>query len=438
MTNLFFALAVVVSTGVETWPSFLGPPSASVQPAALPLNWNPKQGLQWTVAIPGHGQSSPVVWDDKVFVTSVEGPLKDTYHVTCFNTESGIKAWTYSFPNSVPVSNSYYVSRAAPTPVVDAERIVAFFESGDCLALSHDGSLLWQRKLAEDEGPFVAEFGLGASPCQSTDSVFLLLEHDGPSCLMSLNKSNGETRWKVNRKSTRSWSSPAMVQVAGRPQIVVSSGGEVQGYELQAGQELWSLDDIGGNTGCTPIDCGQGRFLVGASPGRNGEDAGSAAKSNCLVQVRPDGDGFVASKLWIAKGAFPSWASPIMHKGLAYWINRSGVVYCFDATNGEAVYTERTKQSCWATPFAIDDRVYLFGKDGLTTILKAGPTFEIIAENETWLAADLPTEAALPEETSEERRAGAAMFSRPTLYGYAVTSTAFFVRVGNALICLRR
>jgi outer membrane protein assembly factor BamB len=436
--NTFVLFLAVLTSTADVWPSFLGPANDSTRPSELPLKWSPDSGVRWLAEIPGHGQSSPVVWGDRVFVTSVQGPHKDKYFITCFQADTGKPLWSHSFKNSSPVANSYYVSRAAPTPIVDAQRVVAFFESGDCIALSHGGDVLWRRDLGKDEGPIAAEFGLGASPCQTEDAVFVLLEHDGPSGLLALDKRTGETRWKAERESTRSWSSPAILDVDGMSQVVVSSGGGVDGYDPASGDKLWTLEDIGGNTGCTPIDCGDGRFLIGASPGRNGENAGSAARSNCMVRVTRDGDRFVAEKQWIAEGAFPSWASPILHKGLAYWINRSGVVFCFDAKTGEKVFAERTRQSCWATPFAIGDRIYLFGKDGLVTVLKAGREFDVIAENVTWNPEDLPEESPMPEETSEQRRRASAMFSKPTLYGYAVTSNAFFVRVGNALICCRK
>jgi len=127
-----------------------------------------------------------------------------------------------------------------------------------------------------------------------------------------------------------------------------------------------------------------------------------------------------------------------MHQGLAYWINRAGVVFCFDAQTGEKVFAERTQQSCWATPFAVGDRIYLFGKDGLTTVLKAGREFQVLAENVTWDPARLPAESPMPQEASQERRQASAMFSRPTLYGYAVTPDAIYVRVGNAILCCRQ
>ena len=329
------------------------------------------------------------------------------------------------------------MSAAAPTPLVDDKQIVALFESGDCVAYSHKGEMLWQRKLGQDEGPLVAEFGLGASPCQNETHMFVLLEHDGPSCLLSLDKQTGATVWKAERSPRRSWSSPTTMNIAGIPQVIVSSAGSVDGYDSETGKLLWSFQDIGGNTGTTPIESGDGRFLIGASPGRNGENAGSAADSNCLLEVTRSDSEWSVDRQWIAEGAMPSWASPIIHESLAYWINRAGVVYCFDAKTGEKLYTERLKQSSWATPIAIDERIYFFGQEGLVTVLAAGREFKVLAENESWTAETLPAEPMLAEETSEERRRAASMFSKPTLYGAAVANGTIIMRVGNCLIAVR-
>ena len=432
----YFLLALPLPAG-ENWPAFLGAGAGPRDASKLPLHWSPGDGVAWLTEIKGHGQSSPVCWDDKAFVTSVDGPNKETYYVTCLEISTGKVLWTEEFSNSVPVKNSYYVSRAAPTPTVDSKGSVILFESGDCVALSHEGELLWNRDFSKDYGPFEAEFGLGASLCSSGDVVVVLLEHDGPGCMLGIEKASGKTAWKVDRAAGRSWSSPAVIEVDGIEQIVVSSNGSVSGYLPEDGKLLWTLDEIGGNTGCTPIDCGSGRFLVGASPGRNGENAGAAAESNCLIQVTATDDGFQAEKVWVAEGAFPSWASPILHQNEAYWINRSGVVYCFDAKSGEEQYKNRTSQACWATPYAVGDRVYLFGKDGLVTVLAAGPEYKVLAENQTWTDETLPKETPLGEEETEERRRAAAMFSQPILYGYAVTEDSFLIRVGNAVMCVR-
>ncbi len=433
-----FALFVASVTGVvDTWPAFLGAGNHHESQQSLPVNWSPSENIVWQAKLPGGGQSSPVIWGEKVFVTSVEGPDKDTYHTICIDLADGKELWRKDVKNSFPVKNSHYVSRSAPTPVVDADRVVVLFESGDCVAYSHDGDELWRRDLGKDDGPLTAEFGLAASPCQTASRVFVLFEHDGPSCLLALDKETGQTSWKAERAPRRSWSSPVVMEIDGSTQIVVSSAGSVDGYDAESGELLWSFTDVGGNTGTTPIDSGNGRFLIGASAGRNGEDAGSAADSNCLLQVSRENGEWSVKREWIAEKASPSWASPIIHDGLAYWINRAGVVYCFDAQTGESVYANRIKQSCWATPIAVADRIYFFGQQGLVTVLAAGREFKIIAENESWNNDTLPAEVPLGEETSEERKAAAAMFSKPTLYGAAVAEGTIVLRVGNCLIAVR-
>ncbi|MCM2372150.1 outer membrane protein assembly factor BamB family protein [Aporhodopirellula aestuarii] len=436
---VWFALLVlgVLPVGVESWPAFLGAGSQVKPEASLPLEWSPTENVAWQATLPGHGQSSPVIWGGRVFVTSVEGPNKDDYHTMCIDLATGRELWRKTIANSAPVPNSYYVSRAAPTPVVDGERLVVLFESGDCVAYTHDGEEMWRRNLIDDVGPLVAEFGLGASLCQNETHAFALLEHDGPSYLLALDKSTGKTDWKAERSERRSWSSPAMMRIAGVPQVVVSSAGTVDGYDPKNGELLWSFDEVGGNTGTTPIDSGNGRFLIGASPGRNGENAGSAADSNCLLEVMRDGDGWKVSREWVAQGAQPSWASPIVHQGLAYWINRAGVVYCFDEQTGEKVFTERIEQSSWATPIGVGDRVYFFGQQGVVTVLAAGREFKVLAENESWSEETLPRELELAGETTEERRRGAAMFGKPTLYGAAIANDTIVMRVGNCLIAVR-
>jgi len=419
------------------WPAFLGAGADIASAEKLPTSWSLPENLLWQVNLTGHGQSSPVVWGSLVFLTTVEGSQKDTYHVVALDTASGQEQWRVALKNSQPVKNSLYVSRAAPTPVVDGERLVVFFESGDCLALDLAGKVLWQRTLGSDYGPIEAEFGLAASPCQNDSHVFVLLEHDGPSWLLALNKETGQTDWKTQRASRISWSSPALIQVGEGQHLVISSAGSVDGYDPTSGSLLWTFDDIGGNTGTTPTDLGEGRFLIGASSGRDGQNVAEARRSNALMQVRPSADGFDVQRLWIADGVSPTWASPILHRGHAYWVNRVGAVFCVDAQSGEVLYSERTKQSCWATPLGVGQRVYLFGKDGLCTVLAAGPDFQILAENQVWNDEMLvPEESMIEQEESPERRQAAANLDRPTLYGYAIADDKFIVRIGHQVFCI--
>ena len=422
------------------WPAFLGSGATKqLDASTLPLEWNATQNIAWKTTLVGHGQSSPIVWDNSVFVTAVDGPNKDNFHVVALDCKTGEQKWSYAIKNSYPVKNSYYVSRSAPTPVVDANQIVAFFESGNTVALSHDGQELWSRNLGQDYGPFVAEFGLGASPCQNDSHIFLLLEHDGPSCLIALNKKTGNTDWKSDRTSKRSWSSPAILKIDGSEQIVVSSGGSVDGYSAVDGKLLWTLSGVGGNTGVTPIDNGDGSFLIGASGGRGGENAELAKKSNGLVKVTKAGDSWDAKLVWTNDRLSTSWASPISHNGYGYWLNTTGALFCVNLSNGETVFSQRIKQACWATPIAAGDRIYFFGKEGVVSVIASGPEFKVLAENELFDPENLPSETTqLEEETTEERRRASAMFAKPTVYGVAVSGNQFIARIGNQVFCVRQ
>src|SRR5690606_5837292 len=131
-----------------------------------------------------------------VYVTSVEGPNKETYHLTRMSLDDGAAAWTHSLESTSPVPSTYLVSRAAPTPVVDAERVYALYESGDVVAVAHDGTEQWKRSLTVDYGKFDSEFGLAASPVQDERAIYLLIDHEGPSYVIALNKADGSTLWK--------------------------------------------------------------------------------------------------------------------------------------------------------------------------------------------------------------------------------------------------
>jgi outer membrane protein assembly factor BamB len=435
--KLLLAVMLFATTG-DIWPGFLGSGAKISGESKLPLTWSPTENIAWNVPIPGHGQSSPVIWDQRVFVTSVDEPLKDSCLVFCYDLSSGKELWKYSLPTSDPVENSVYVSRAAPTPVVDAERVIVFFESGDLVALDHAGKEIWKRSLSKEFGKFQNKFGLSGSPVQTDKDVIILIDDEGPSYLVALDKATGNVTWKKDRTSRTSWSSPGIISVDGVQQVVASSAGSVDGYDAASGELLWSMTDVGGNTGTTPIDLGNGHFLVAASAGQDGKNSEMAKKSNFMMRVQRDGQEWTASKVWLTEEATPSWASPIAHKGCAYWVNRVGVVYCLDSETGKLHYKERTKQSCWATPFAMGDRVYFFGKEGITSVLAAGPEFKVLSENVLWDPDSIkPDENAGAKEPTEERRRAAAMFSGPTVYGVAIANESLVIRLGDRLFCVR-
>lgn len=375
-------LAGEESANPERWPGFLGIGATAIDPATLPLEWSPTSNVSWQTELVGTGQSSPLIWGDKVFVTSIDGNMKEDCHVTALALADGSKLWDYKTESAQPVRSNYFQSRSAPTPAVDGERVYAFFETGKLVALNHDGSEAWVRNLVEEFGEFEVRIGLASSVAQTADSVFVLVDHEGPSYLLAVDKATGETEWQAERFSRQSYASPIVLTIAGQPQVVVSSAGSVDGYDPATGEQLWTMEGVGGNRSTTPLLFGDSRFLVSASPGMHDEQLDEAKESNFAMQVVKTDSGYETKVLWKVAKAMPSFGSPMVHQGLAYWVNNVGVLYCFDAETGDSVYTKRSGQLCWATPLGLGDHVYLFGKDGLTTVIAAGREFNVVAKNE--------------------------------------------------------
>ncbi len=431
-------LGACVAAEPQAWPGFLGQGASAIDPATIPVTWAPDRNIAWKARLPGYGQSSPVIWGDKVFVTSVEGPMKDTWHVSCLSLADGKLLWRHSLENSVKVENGLYTSRAAPTPVVDAQHLYAYFESGDLVALTHTGEPVWQRSLSESYGKFENPFGLGSSPTQTNSSLFVLADHRGPSYLVAISKQTGQTVWKRDRDSRLSWSSPAVLTIGGIPQIVCSSAGSVDGYRAADGQLLWSYGEVGGNTAATPLAFGDGCFLIGASPGREDRNLQAARRSNLAMRVTRQQQQWVPVVVWRNGEGMASFGSPIVHQECGYWISRVGVLYCLDAATGEPHYIERVKQPCWATPLGLGDRVYLFGKDGLTTVLAAGPEFRLLSENLLWNPETVDQEfpGRLQPDPDELRRF-TGDYSGPVQYGVAAVTGSLLIRTGQVLYCVR-
>jgi outer membrane protein assembly factor BamB len=446
----------------DTWPSFLGAGRTPLDEKTLPLKWSPTQNIAWKTKLPGQGQSSPVIWGDRVFVTCIEGPFKDTCHVVALSLKDGKPLWDYSLASSQKVRSNYFQSRAAPTPAVDAERVYAFFETGDIIALTHDGKPVWQRSLVKEYGNFESDIGLAASLAQNANAVFVLIDHEGPSYLLAIDKRTGKNLWKTPRDSRRSYSSPMVLRIGDKDQIVVSSDGTVDGYDPATGKLLWSFDDVGANTVGTPFPVAPGRFLISATPGMQNQREKEAKRSNFLMTVEPSHNGtFTLSVKWRAS-VMATFANPIVHKGIAYWVTRAGVVAAYDVESGEELFKERIGQTCWAAPLGVGDRVYFFGKDGQTTVLKAGRQFEVLAVNHLWdpaiegrdrLGEDSRSPAPKRDNGHSEHREGPQRggpgtkrpetgpgglnFADPIQYGIAAVNGSLVIRTGAVVYCIR-
>lgn len=417
--------------GGENWTSFQNAGEVSFGSGSSAGNPSDKPAAQWEVEIPGYGQSSPVVWNGRVYVTSVSGESKDRYHVSAYTVADGTKLWQHDLTNASPQESSGYVSKAAPTPAADDSGLICFFEGGNLVALTHDGSVRWERNLVEEYGEIDARHGIAASVEQSSRAAFVWVERQSDPYVLAIDKQTGETLWKVPGLGTTSWASPRLVPVKGGRHLVLSGVGKLAGLDPTSGERRWLYEAIAGNSTPTPVPLGEGRFLVGATVGRGGSDAGGASDSNCLLTVRPQPDGsWMASRSWKAERATSSFGSPIRHGEYAYFVNRSGVLYCVDAESGEEQYAQRVGSSVWATPIGDAERLWLFGKDGVVKSVLAGEEFRVMSETSLF-----PAEAVA---STEAGRQGPPTASGPILYAGILVGDLMVLRSGDRLYCFRR
>lgn len=379
----------------DTWPAFRGTGDSVSQAEHLPTKWSEESGVAWKVDLTGYGQSGPVVWRDRVFVTSAEGPNKEKVVVACYALDGGRKLWQHELVSSQTCPVSDYVSRAAPTPAVDEHRVYVFFETGNLAAFTHDGTLVWQRSLVDDYGKFLGNHGVGSSLAVTADAVVVLIDHDGPSYLLCVDKATGETKWKQDRPQKVSWSSPI---VAGE-QIIVSSSGDCAAFDARTGKQLWTVDGIDGNT--VPSPTVSDKFIFVGS---------SESASNLAIRRSEPGEVAKPQVAWRSDEASATFSSALIYRGHVYLVNKAGVAFCLDENSGETVWRHRLGGSCWTSPVGACGRVYFFEKSGATTVVEADPALKVLAEN------SLPT--------------------ADRVYGVAVVEGKIVVRMGSELVCI--
>lgn len=452
---LLSGLISTAASAAESWPSFQNGGNTSYSSAD---GKKLEDAIAWKSDIPGYGQSSPVVWSGHVYVTSVEGANKETNHVTAFDLQSGKKLWQYDLPNATPQEVSNYVSKAAPTPAADADGIICFFEGGNVVALTHDGKVRWERNLVAEYGPITSRHGLSASVEQDADSAYIWVERGEAPYVLSVAKKTGETKWKVDGINTTSWASPRLVPVSDGQHLVLSGVGKLVGLDPKSGETLWTFENISGNSTPTPMPLGDGRFLIGATVGREAGSAGNSAESNGVIAITKDDAGkWKADYVWKAKRATSSFGSPIAHNGMAYFVNRSGVLYALDLSTGEEKFVERLDGSIWATPIAVGEDVWFFGKDGHVNTLSGNGDKHTVA---TWnqLPADAPSAQANAEgsQRGEGRQraeggqrgeggdsgqrgpgAGPSPSSGSVLYGASLCDGKLVLRRGDGLFAVK-
>lgn len=440
MRNLAIALlgcvavtSAVAARGPSEWPQFRGPGGAGVaDESMLPQQWSTTDNVAWVTDVPGRGWSSPIVWRDRVFVTSALSPdgvfkapstgifgndyaaelqkqglsedeivkrvvnrdierTSDTgtirYVVMAFDVKTGKVLWQQEAHKGAPAGGRHRKNTyASETPVTDGERLYASFGGNvGVFAYSMDGRLLWKR--AWDPQPIYLDFGTASSPVVHDGRVYLLHDNDGASFLAALDAKTGKELWNVTRTDraggmTSGWATPFVWQHRQRTEIVTVGRGFVISYGTD-GRELWRLK---GMTQATPSPVSaDGLLYVGS---------GSQGDANRpLLAIRPGASGDISLAKDQTENAFVAWLqprfsgytpSPLVYRGRVYAVNDNGILQVADAKTGKEVFKARIGgggHTFSSSPLASQGYLYFVSEDGDAFVLRAGDRYDEVAKN---------------------------------------------------------
>jgi outer membrane protein assembly factor BamB len=381
-TALALTLGTVASFA-ENWPQFRGPTGQGLSVEKnLPLKWSASENVAWKTAIPGESWSSPIVWGDRVFVTTATDN-GESCRVLALDRKSGTILWNKEVFKQVPRHKQERNTFATPTSATDGERVYACFGDGSFAALNFAGDVEWTNR----KYPFYGEHGLGSSPILYHG--LLIMARDGSSdgedktlgwqkpwdqsFVMALDAKTGAERWKTKRGLSRiSHGAPAIWEHDGKAEVVSEAGDVVQGFDALTGARLWSDEVIGeGKVPSTVIGDG----LVFTAGGWGGRESIKAFK------LGGSGDPKESSLVWEQKKGMPKVPSMIYLKPHLFAITDGGIATCLKAGTGEIVWQERVGGNFAASPVAAAGRIYFVGDSGETTVVEAGPAFKILAKN---------------------------------------------------------
>ena len=366
--------------GGDNWPDFRGPAcNGRSDSVGLPIEWSETQNIKWKTPIHDLGWSSPVVWGDQIWLTTADKEGHQMYAV-CVSFETGriiydVKVFEEKEPQRINTRNSY----ATPSPVVEPGRVYAHFGTfGTACLDTKTGKILWQRRDLNCEhmqGPV-------SSPVLFGDLVILHLEGTDVQFIAALKKATGETVWRIERPkewystvepiARKAYSTPIVIEVGGRPQLISSGSQGCHAYDPCTGGEFWQIWYGDDSTISRPI---ANKELVFVNTG---------SVHPRLWAVRPDGRGDVSNSgvVWKIEKNIPGESSPVIVDDLIYIVDDKGTATCIEAKTGKIIWQEQLEGEYGASPVYADGRVYFFNKEGKTTVIKQGRTFKIVATNQ--------------------------------------------------------
>lgn len=386
-----FAITIVLfftlfdSAFGENWPHWRGPrrdgTSLEMQ---LPVQWSSTQNIRWRLPLPGPAASTPVIWEDRIFLTSTE---KDNLVLLCIGTNGKI-VWRRTVGTRNSTVRGDEGNFAAPSPSTDGRHVWAFFGSGDLVCYDFTGKEIWRSNLQERYGKFNLYFVMASTPVVDGERLYLQLIHTDASLVLALDKATGREIWKHQRQSDardeckHSYASPFLYRDGQQEFLLVHGADYVTAHRLKDGAEIWRCG------GLNSKERYNSSFRFVASPvAAAGLIVVPSAKNGPVLGLRPDSKGDITNlkqqRIWILPDGTPDVPSPLIHDGLIYLCRENGDLSAHDAKTGAKIYEEHTHRSRHrASPVYADGKIYVTAREGIVTVVKAGRQFEILAQND--------------------------------------------------------
>jgi outer membrane protein assembly factor BamB len=376
-SGLVFGLVLTVNAA--NWPRFRGPNgSGDSRETGIPVKWTDKD-VAWKVALPGAGNSSPVVWGDQLFIQSASTDGKERY-LLCLNTANGKEIWRRTLAGNKAKINTKN-SWASSTPATDGERVYAYFWDGESVALHAfdiKGEPLWKYEI----GKFSSDHGAGASPMVHDGKVILLNDQGEGASVIAIDAKSGKKAWETKREHFQNracYSTPFVMERKDGPELIVASSTGVTGYDPRSGDKNWQYDwTFDGRplrTVASPV-LADGGYIVANS--------GDGAGDRNIVVLRPGGkDGTKAKVMWDSKKPkFLPYVPCFLSRGEhLYWTSDDGYAGCTVTATGETVFRERLGGNTTASPVLIGDKVYSVDESGDVFVFAADTKFKQLARN---------------------------------------------------------
>ena len=380
--GLFLIVLSVSIAYADNWPQWRGPTMNGVSAEKnLPLRWTTEENIVWKLALPGLSGSTPIIWRDRVFLNVADG---DDLYLWCVTRTTGKLAWKKLLGNGNVKMRKQNMS--SPSPVTDGNNVYVMTGTGVLKGFDFKGNELWSRDIQKDYGEFGLNWGYASSPLLFENSLYVQVLHgmktDDPSYVMRIDTKNGKTLWKVERptnavrESPDSYSTPGLLRQGKNVEIVITGGDCVTGHDPTTGKELWRANGL--NPDNNPS------YRIVASPVIFNDIIYAPTRVRPLLALKAGGRGDISAShvLWSTPNG-PDVPTPVTDGKYFYVVNDRGVMWCLDARTGAEIYgQQRIKLGTYSSsPVLADGKIYVTNEEGLTTVVKAGPVFEVLAEN---------------------------------------------------------